>query len=58
MTWQVPLNIAIRESGDAGAPIAVSSPASASAAAYQSIADRVREKLAAATKSGPRIVVE
>ena len=42
---QIPLEIAIRETSDSGAPIAASSPQSASALAYHKIATRLKEKL-------------
>lgn len=42
---EIPLAIAIREHADAGTPIVLAEPDSASAKAYLEIADRVREKL-------------
>lgn len=52
---QIPLEIAIRETSDSGAPIAASNPRSASAVAYHKIAARLKEKLfdAAATRQPP-----
>ena len=42
---QVPLNIRVRETSDAGAPIVSSDAGSEAAAAYRGIADRVLDKL-------------
>ena len=65
MQWadvQIPLNIAIRETSDAGAPIVASDPSSASAQAYQAIAHRLKQKLFDPKASGqqemPKIVTE
>jgi ATP-binding protein involved in chromosome partitioning len=62
---QIPLNIAIRETSDAGAPIVASQPDSAAAAAYVSVAERVWAKLQeldrrkeAEKRGPPRVVVE
>ena len=42
---QIPLNIEIRETSDAGAPITISAPDSPSANAYHSVAELVQQKL-------------
>ena len=42
---QVPLEIGIRETSDAGSPIVASQPESKEAQVYASIADRVKQKL-------------
>ena len=42
---QVPLQLAIRETSDAGTPIVAQNPDSPSAQAYQGIAARIYEKL-------------
>ena len=65
MQWaalQIPLNIAIRETSDAGAPIVASDPSSAGAQAYKAIAHRLKQKLfdteAAGQQEMPKIVTE
>jgi len=57
---EVPLEMKIRETSDAGAPIVATQPDSPHAAAYRSIAAKVREQLGsgAAAKPSPRIVIE
>jgi ATP-binding protein involved in chromosome partitioning len=56
---EIPLDIAIRETSDAGQPIVVSDPASPHAAAYRDIAERVWNKLQAGTgRAAPRIVIQ
>jgi ATP-binding protein involved in chromosome partitioning len=56
---EIPLDIAIRETSDAGQPIVVSDPASPHAVAYREIADRVWNKLQAGTgRAAPRIVIQ
>ena len=56
---EVPLDIAIRESSDAGAPIVASAPSSDHAAAYRAIARTIRNRLEApARRPAPRIVIE
>ena len=57
---QVPLEIAVRETSDAGVPIVIAHPDSASAAVYRSIAERVAQKLAAGAgaQAPPKIVME
>jgi ATP-binding protein involved in chromosome partitioning len=57
---ELPLKMAIRELADAGTPIVAAKPETEEAQAYQTIATRLRAKLAerAAAPAGPRIVVE
>lgn len=63
---QIPLNIAIREQADAGAPIVAVQPDSPAAAAYVSVAERVWQKLQAefpqgrpaAARGVPKITLE
>ncbi len=58
---EIPLLLDIRMAADAGTPIAASAPESDAAKAYGSLAARVWEKVsgsAAATRSGPRIVID
>lgn len=57
---EVPLDIAIRETSDGGAPIVMSQPDSPHAKVYRDIAAKVWAKVggAGARRAGPRIVVE
>jgi ATP-binding protein involved in chromosome partitioning len=57
---EVPLEMTIRETSDAGLPIVATKPDSPQAAAYRAIAARVRDELggAAAAKPAPKIVIE
>ncbi len=57
---EVPLEMTIRETSDAGSPIVASKPDSPHAAAYRSIAEKVREQLGsgAAARPSPKIVIE
>ena len=55
---ELPLDIVIRETSDDGRPIVVSDPASAHSAVYRAIAQRVWDKLIAADRAAPRIVVD
>jgi ATP-binding protein involved in chromosome partitioning len=57
---EVPLDMAIRETSDAGRPIVVSDPASPHSAAYRAIADKLWDKVGAAdaVPPPPRIVVQ
>jgi len=57
---EVPLEMAIRETSDAGQPIVASRPQSAQAEAFRAIAQAVREQVAAGTadRPPPRIVIE
>jgi ATP-binding protein involved in chromosome partitioning len=57
---EVPLEMTIRETSDAGLPIVATKPDSPQAAAYRVIAERVRDELGGnhAAKSAPKIVIE
>jgi len=55
---EVPLEIAIRETSDAGTPVVVSDPAGKLAAIYRAIADKAWAGVAAARRPPPKIVVE
>jgi ATP-binding protein involved in chromosome partitioning len=59
---EVPLDIAIRETSDGGAPIVVSQPESGHARVYMAIAELVSQKietsLGEARRKAPRIVVQ
>ena len=57
---EIPLNMEIRETSDAGTPITVSAPQSENAERFREIARAVRKALGNASKGkgGPRIVVE
>jgi ATP-binding protein involved in chromosome partitioning len=55
---EVPLDIAIRETSDAGAPVVASAPESPHAQSFRAIAARVRDGLAAESRPPPKIVVE
>jgi ATP-binding protein involved in chromosome partitioning len=57
---EVPLEIAIRETSDAGLPIVATQPDGPNAAAYRAIAAKVRDQLGAggSAKAAPRIVIE
>ncbi len=57
---EVPLEMSIRETSDAGLPIVATQPDSASAAAYRAIAAKVRDQLGpdGPGKAAPRIVIE
>jgi ATP-binding protein involved in chromosome partitioning len=57
---EVPLEMIIRETSDAGLPIVATKPDSPQAAAYRAIAERVRDELggSAAAKPAPKIVIE
>ncbi len=57
---EVPLDLAIRETSDAGTPIVASHPESAHAAVYKEIAARIMAAVAggAGLKPAPRIVIE
>jgi ATP-binding protein involved in chromosome partitioning len=54
----LPLKVAIRELADAGTPIVAARPETEEAQAYQKIAARLREKVAARGSAGPKIVIE
>jgi len=57
---EVPLEMSIRETSDAGLPVVATQPDGASAAAYRAIAANVRDQLGAAgpSKTAPKIVIE
>jgi ATP-binding protein involved in chromosome partitioning len=57
---EVPLEMSIRETSDAGLPIVATQPDSPHAAAYRAIAANVRDQLGAGgpAKAAPRIVIE
>jgi ATP-binding protein involved in chromosome partitioning len=57
---EVPLEMTIRETSDAGLPIVATQPDSPQAAAYRAIAERVRDQLGAGgpAKAAPKIVIE
>jgi ATP-binding protein involved in chromosome partitioning len=57
---EVPLDMSIRETSDAGLPIVATRPDSPHALAYRTIATNVRDQLGsgAAAKPAPRIVIE
>jgi ATP-binding protein involved in chromosome partitioning len=55
---EVPLDILIRETSDAGQPIVVSHPDSEHAAIFRRMAARLAAKLGSAQRQAPRIVVE
>jgi ATP-binding protein involved in chromosome partitioning len=57
---EVPLDIGIRETSDAGLPIVATQPDGPHAAAYRGIAERVRDQLGTgdAVRPAPKIVIE
>ncbi|WP_184807270.1 iron-sulfur cluster carrier protein ApbC [Nitrospirillum iridis] len=55
---EVPLDIAIRETSDAGTPITVTQPDGVHAQTYRAIAARVAEKIKAGGRTAPRFVIE
>jgi len=57
---EIPLELAIRETSDAGTPIVATAPDSAHAAVYRTIAGRIAAAVAggAGAKPAPRIVIE
>jgi ATP-binding protein involved in chromosome partitioning len=56
---EIPLDIRIRETSDAGTPIVVEDPASPLSRAYMAIAARVWEKVSGTTpRQGPKITIE
>jgi len=57
---EVPLEMSIRETSDAGLPIVATQPDSSHAAAYRAIAAKVRDQLGGAgpAKAAPKIVIE
>jgi ATP-binding protein involved in chromosome partitioning len=55
---EVPLLPAIRETSDAGTPIAVSAPGSEAARAFMAVAEAVVGQMGGSRTAGPRIVIE
>ena len=55
---EVPLEMTIRETSDAGTPIVAKDPDGPHAAHYRAIAEAVLAQLAGAVKAGPKIVIE
>jgi ATP-binding protein involved in chromosome partitioning len=57
---EVPLDMAIRETSDSGLPIVATQPDGPHAAAYRSIAEKVRDQLGAGgpARPAPKIVIE
>ncbi len=55
---EIPLLLDIRESGDAGRPIAAGAPDSPGGRAYAALAERLWAKLDAPAAAGPRIVMD
>ena len=55
---EIPLLLDIRESGDAGRPIAAGAPDSPGGRAYAALAERLWAKLDAPVAAGPRIVMD
>ena len=55
---EVPLEMAIRATSDAGTPIVAKEPDGPHAAHYRAIADKVLSQLGAAPQAGPKIVIE
>jgi len=55
---EVPLDIAIREKSDSGAPVVATAPDGPHAKYYQDIAIRVRDGLAVSSRPAPKIVIE
>jgi ATP-binding protein involved in chromosome partitioning len=57
---EVPLDMAIRETSDAGRPIVVADPDGPHAKVYREIAARVRDQLKGrgADRAAPKIVIE
>ncbi|MBW4035870.1 MAG: P-loop NTPase [Proteobacteria bacterium] len=55
---EVPLLPAIRETSDAGTPIAVSAPGSEAARAFMAVAEAVMAQMGGERTAGPRIVIE
>ena len=55
---EVPLHMTIREKSDAGLPVVATEPDGPHAAIYRDIAAKVRDQLAGATRTAPKIVIE
>jgi ATP-binding protein involved in chromosome partitioning len=55
---EIPLNIIIRETSDAGKPITISNTNDASSQAFLQIAEKVLNKLQEKKEQGPKIIIE
>ena len=55
---EIPLEMAIRESADAGVPVTLAHPDGPHARAYRSVAERVTARLGQGAAQGPRIVFD
>ncbi|HEX7388767.1 MAG TPA: P-loop NTPase, partial [Acidiphilium sp.] len=55
---EVPLLPAIRETSDAGAPIAASAPGGEAARAFMALAEAVSAQLGGERRAGPKIVID
>ena len=55
---EVPLDMTIREKSDAGLPVVATAPDSPLAQCYRDIAARVRDGIAGASRTAPKIVIE
>ncbi|MDE8348368.1 MAG: Mrp/NBP35 family ATP-binding protein [Acidocella sp.] len=55
---EVPLLLAIRETGDEGAPVTASDPGGEAAAAFMAVAGQVAQMLQGAAVAGPKISIE
>jgi ATP-binding protein involved in chromosome partitioning len=55
---EIPLLLAIRETGDAGTPICAADPQSEAAGAFRAVAAQVVQALGVQRASGPRITIE
>ena len=55
---EIPLQIAIRETSDAGTPITAAAPMGEAALAFHAIAAKIIDRLAQPTRAAPRILIE
>ena len=55
---EIPLQIAIRETSDAGTPITAATPSSEAALAFHAIAAKIIDRLAQPARTAPRIFIE
>jgi len=55
---EIPLDMVIRESADAGRPIVVSDPEGPHAKAYRAIAEVIWDKVSGAGRAAPKIVIQ
>jgi ATP-binding protein involved in chromosome partitioning len=55
---EIPLEIAIRETSDAGRPVMASAPDGPHARAYREVAERVRAGLSVGRRAAPKITIE